>query len=80
MRDERSRICIGGFWSMTTATVMRLVPKESVPRALAVLNGGNALAATVAAPSEASWARYVGWRGAFFCCSAFTAVTFVWQL
>jgi predicted MFS family arabinose efflux permease len=43
-------ICIGGFWSVSTATVMRSVPEESVPRALAVLNGGNALATTVAAP------------------------------
>jgi hypothetical protein len=34
---------------MSTATVMRLVPEENVPRALAVLNGGNALATTVAA-------------------------------
>lgn len=41
---------IGGFWSMSAATVMRLVPEADVPRALAVLNGGNALA-TVVAPS-----------------------------
>src|SRR5829696_2357959 len=43
-------IAIGGFWSMSTATVMRLVPEKSVPKALAIINGGNALAATVAAP------------------------------
>src|SRR3954471_9562400 len=43
-------VVIGGFWSMSTATVMRLVPDEAVPRALALLNGGNALATTVAAP------------------------------
>ena len=73
-------ICIGGFWSMTTATVMRLVPKESVPRALAVLNGGNALATTVAAPLGSFLGAYVGWRGAFFCVVPLAAVTFVWQL
>jgi MFS family permease len=43
-------VSIGGFWSMSTATVMRLVRRDDVPRALAILNGGNALAATVAAP------------------------------
>jgi predicted MFS family arabinose efflux permease len=42
-------VVIGGFWSMSAATVMRLVPERDVPRALGVLNGGNALAFTVAA-------------------------------
>lgn len=43
-------ICIGGFWSMSAATIMRLVPIESVPKALSILNGGNALATIIAAP------------------------------
>src|SRR5205085_2022029 len=43
-------VVIGGFWSMSTATVMRLVPEGDVPRALGLLNGGNALATTIAAP------------------------------
>src|SRR3954454_21059528 len=34
-------VVIGGFWSMSAATVMRLVPKAQVPRALGILNGGN---------------------------------------
>jgi predicted MFS family arabinose efflux permease len=72
-------ICIGGFWSMSTATVMRLVPEESVPRALAVLNGGNALATTVAAPLGSFLGAYVGWRGTFFCVVPLAAVTFAWQ-
>jgi predicted MFS family arabinose efflux permease len=29
-------ITIGGFWSLATATVMRLVPENSVPKALGV--------------------------------------------
>lgn len=32
-------IAIGGFWSMSAATVMRLVPRDQVPGALAMLNG-----------------------------------------
>ena len=73
-------VAIGGFWSMSTATVMRLVPCEEVPRALAILNGGNALAATVAAPLGSFLGAYVGWRGAFFCVVPLAALTFAWQV
>jgi predicted MFS family arabinose efflux permease len=44
------RALIGGFWSMSAATAIRLVPDDQVPRALAIVNGGNALATVVAAP------------------------------
>jgi predicted MFS family arabinose efflux permease len=73
-------VAIGGFWSMSTATVMRLVPREQVPKALAILNGGNALAATVAAPLGSFLGAYIGWRGAFFCVIPLAALTFFWQL
>jgi predicted MFS family arabinose efflux permease len=72
-------IVIGGFWSMSTATVMRLVDGERVPRALAMLNGGNALATTVAAPLGSFLGQYIGWRGAFFAVVPLAAITFVWQ-
>lgn len=35
-------VAIGGFWSMSAATAMRLVPLQKVPKALAIVNGGNA--------------------------------------
>jgi predicted MFS family arabinose efflux permease len=73
-------VAVGGFWSMSTATVMRLVPPAEVPKALAILNGGNALAATVAAPLGSFLGAYVGWRGAFFCVVPLAALTFIWQL
>jgi len=44
-------VAIGGFWSLSAATAMRLVPDHLVPRALAIVNGGNALATVVAAPA-----------------------------
>jgi predicted MFS family arabinose efflux permease len=72
-------VVIGGFWSMSTATVMRLVPEDAVPRALALLNGGNALATTIAAPLGSFLGQYIGWRGAFFCIVPLAAVTLVWQ-
>jgi predicted MFS family arabinose efflux permease len=72
-------VVIGGFWSMSTATVMRLVPEREVPRALALLNGGNALAATIAAPLGSFIGQYIGWRGAFFCVVPVAAITLAWQ-
>lgn len=72
-------IVIGGFWSMSAATVMRLVPEDQVPRALALLNGGNALATTIAAPLGSFLGQYIGWRGAFFVVVPLAAITFAWQ-
>lgn len=69
---------IGGFWSMSAATVMRLVPSADVPRALGVLNGGNALAATIAAPLGSFLGQFIGWRGAFFAVVPLAALTFGW--
>src|SRR4051812_31617089 len=70
---------IGGFWSMSAATVMRLVPEASVPKALSILNGGNALATTAAAPLGSFLGSLIGWRGAFFCIVPIAAVALVWQ-
>lgn len=58
-------VVIGGFWSMSAATAIRLVPAHQVPRALAIFNGGNALATVVAAPLGGYLGATVGWRGAF---------------
>jgi predicted MFS family arabinose efflux permease len=71
-------VVIGGFWSMSAATVMRLVPEADVPRALGLLNGGNALATTVAAPLGSFLGQFIGWRGAFFAVVPLAALTFVW--
>ena len=72
-------VVIGGFWSMSAATVMRLVPEDQVPRALGLLNGGNALATTIAAPLGSFLGQYIGWRGAFFVVVPLAAITFAWQ-
>lgn len=73
-------VAIGGFWSMSAATVMRLVPERDVPRALAVLNGGNALATVIAAPAGSFLGALIGWRGAFFCLVPVAAIALVWLL
>ena len=73
-------IVIGGFWSMSAATAMRLVPESQVPRALAIFNGGNALATTIAAPLGSFLGQYIGWRGAFFSVVPLAAIALAWQL
>ena len=72
-------VVIGGFWSLSAATVMRLVPGQDVPRALAVLNGGNALATLIAAPLGSYLGQFIGWRGAFFLVVPLALATFAWQ-
>ncbi|MDR9889988.1 MFS transporter [Pseudenterobacter timonensis] len=72
-------ITIGGFWSMSAATAIRLVPAHRVPRALAIFNGGNALATVVAAPLGSYLGATVGWRGAFLSLVPLAIAAFIWQ-
>lgn len=72
-------VVIGGFWSMSAAMAMRLVPLPQVPRALAIFNGGNALATVIAAPLGAYLGSIMGWRGAFFCLVPVAAIALAWQ-
>ena len=72
-------VVVGGFWSLSAATAMRLVPSHQVPRALAIFNGGNALATVVAAPLGSYLGSVIGWRGAFFCLVPVALIAFVWQ-
>lgn len=72
-------IAIGGFWSMSAATAIRLVPQHQVSRALAIFNGGNALAMVVAAPLGSYLGATIGWRGAFLCLVPVAIVAFIWQ-
>ena len=72
-------IAIGGFWSMSAATAIRLVPQHQVSRALAIFNGGNALATVVAAPLGSYLGSTIGWRGAFLCLVPVAIVAFIWQ-
>ncbi|OPB04555.1 MFS transporter [Pseudomonas synxantha] len=73
-------VAIGGFWSLSAATAMRLVPPAQIPRALAIVNGGNALATVIAAPLGSFLGGIIGWRGAFFCVVPVAVVALVWLL
>ncbi len=72
-------VVVGGFWSMSAAVAMRLVPIHQVPKALAIFNGGNALATVVAAPLGSYLGSVIGWRGAFFCLVPVAMIALAWQ-
>lgn len=72
-------VAIGGFWSLSAATAIRLVPAAKVPRALAIFNGGNALSMMIAAPLGSYLNAIVGWRGAFLGLVPVALLAFAWQ-
>lgn len=73
-------VAIGGFWSLSAATAMRLVPEDQVTRAMAIVNGGNALATVIAAPMGSFLGALIGWRGAFFCVVPVALLASAWLL
>ena len=72
-------IVIGGFWSLSTATVMRLVPEQSIPRALGLIYTGNAVATAFAAPIGSYLGGVIGWRGVFWGLVPITLLNLAWQ-
>lgn len=72
-------VAIGGFWALATATIMRLVPEESVPKALGAMYTGNALATTFAAPIGSYLGGIIGWRGVFWALVPIAAMNLIWQ-
>lgn len=72
-------VVVGGFWSLSVAVAMRLVPTTQVPKALAIFNSGNALATVIAAPLGSYLGGVIGWRGAFFCLVPIAIVALAWQ-
>jgi predicted MFS family arabinose efflux permease len=72
-------ITIGGFWALATATLMRLVPAESVPKALGLMYTGNAVASAFAAPIGSYLGAVIGWRGTFWALAPIVVINLVWQ-
>ncbi|WP_275287647.1 MFS transporter [Halomonas elongata] len=64
-------IALGGFWTMSAATVMRLVPEDSVPRALSMIFSGVSVATIVAAPMGSFFGEIIGWRSVFLIAAMF---------
>lgn len=72
-------LAIGGFWSLATATVIRLVPAERVPKALGSIYMGNAIATAFAAPIGAYVGELFGWRVVFGGLVPLVIVNLLWQ-
>jgi predicted MFS family arabinose efflux permease len=72
-------VVIGGFWSLATATIMRLVAEDVVPKALAILYTGNGVATAFAAPLGSFFGSVIGWRGVFWALAPLVVVNLVWQ-
>lgn len=73
-------VTIGGFWSLSTSILARLSTADDLPKAMAMLQGGTALAAVVAAPLGSFLGGLIGWRGAFIIVVPLGIAAFVWQL
>ncbi|MDE8602451.1 MFS transporter [Marinomonas sp. RSW2] len=72
-------IALGGFWTMAAATVMRLVPDKSIPRALAILFSGVSAATIFAAPLGSYLGGIIGWRNVFLLASLLGVLALVVQ-
>ena len=72
-------IAIGGFWSMSTATAMRLVPAAFVPKALAVIFSAVSIATVVAAPLGSYLGGLIGWRSVFILCTVPSVLALLWH-
>jgi predicted MFS family arabinose efflux permease len=72
-------VVVGGFWSLSTATEMRLVPEETVPKALGIIYTGLAVASAFAAPIGSYVGGIIGWRGVFWAMTPLAVVTLICQ-
>jgi DHA1 family purine ribonucleoside efflux pump-like MFS transporter len=58
-------VALGGFWAMSAAMALRLVPMRLMPRAMSIILTGVSLATVTAAPVGAYVGDVWGWRTAF---------------
>jgi predicted MFS family arabinose efflux permease len=73
-------VALGGFWSMSAALAMRLVPEKLFARAMSAILTGVSVATVCAAPIGAWMGDLWGWRSAFIAAGVVSAFTFVFQL
>lgn len=72
-------VVIGGFWALATATIMRLVSSQSVPKALGIMYTGNAVATAFAAPIGSYLGGLIGWRGVFWLLVPLVVLNLLWM-
>ena len=72
-------VALGGFWSMSAALAMRLVPESKFARAMSIILTGVSVATVCAAPVGAWMGDLWGWRSAFVAAGAVSMATIVVQ-
>ncbi|CEJ10493.1 Purine ribonucleoside efflux pump NepI [bacterium YEK0313] len=73
-------VALGGFWAMSGAMTMRLVPARLLPRAMSIILAGVSVATVCAAPVGAYVGDVWGWRTAFLIAAGVGAVTLFAQV
>lgn len=73
-------VALGGFWSMSAAIAMRLVPEALVPRALSMIFSGVSAATILAAPVGSYLGDVAGWRSVFFMAAGLAVIALVAQV
>ncbi|CAI3953244.1 MFS family (AraJ) (PDB:4LDS) [Commensalibacter communis] len=72
-------ICVGGFWSLTSAVVLDLAPTKDVPRALSIIYAGVSIATIISLPFANYLALLLGWRMTFYLAALLGVITLIWQ-
>ncbi|MBZ9998310.1 MFS transporter [Mesorhizobium sp. BH1-1-4] len=73
-------VALGGFWAMSAAMALRLVPMRLMPRAMSIILTGVSLATVTAAPVGAYVGDIWGWRTAFMIATLVGALALLVQL
>jgi predicted MFS family arabinose efflux permease len=73
-------VALGGFWSMSAALAMRLVPEPLFARAMSAILTGVSVATVCAAPIGAWMGELWGWRSAFMAAGAASVLTLAVQV
>lgn len=73
-------VALGGFWSMSAALAMRLVPTPLFARAMSFILTGVSVATVCAAPIGAWMGDLWGWRSAFIAAGGISLITLAVQL
>lgn len=72
-------VALGGFWSMSAALALRLVPPAQFARAMSIILTGVSVATVCAAPLGAWMGDVWGWRSAFIAAGVVSLVTLAVQ-
>jgi predicted MFS family arabinose efflux permease len=73
-------IALAGFWSMAAATASRLVPPQTVAKAMSLILAGVSVATVCATPAGAFIGEIWGWRVAFALAGILGTVALIAQM